>query len=113
MRVTFATVEEFCRELEREAANGYVWRRQVRVRIDRAPEQDDEITFTVAIWGTAAVTTPDGDYLMEYGEICGSDDTQAENPSFGTEAAHIRKAFIQHVAKQCGLEMADGKLEVL
>ena len=113
MRVTITTVEDFCAELSREARADCVWRKQVRTRIDRAPEQDEQITFTIAIWATAVIKSPEGDYLMEYGEICGSDDVQAEPADAATQQARAKVAMIQAVAKEAGLLCLPGKFEAV
>jgi hypothetical protein len=115
MRVTFSTCEDFCHEMRRQAAAGHIRPKEIRVRIDRAPEQDDEVTFGVAIWGTFIIRSPDGDFLMEYGEWCGADDLQrgSKTPTAGTDAANLRKAMIERAAVECGLEAIRGKLEAV
>lgn len=113
MRVTITSVEDFCAELSREARADCVWRKQVRTRIDRAPEQDEQITFTVALWATAVIKSPEGDYLMEYGEICGSDDVQEEPPDGATVIAREKVAMIHEVAKEAGLLSLPGKFEAV
>lgn len=112
MRVTFATCDEFCAEIER--LEDIIWRKEVRVRIDRAPEQDDEITFLIGIWGTAMCRAEDGDFLLEYGELCGTDDTRkgSRAPNAGSDAAAIKRGMIAAVCEKSGLLLLPGKTEV-
>ena len=116
MRVTFATCDDFCAELDRvRSSGGTIFCDEVRVRIDSAPEQDDEITFLVAIWGTAIVHREQGDYLLEYGEVCGKDDNEqgAKHPTAGTDAATKRRDMISAACKRAGLQMLPGKFEAV
>ena len=111
MRVTVTTVEDFCAELSREAAAGCVLRSTVRTRIDRGAEQDEEVSWTVALWATAVIRSPECDYLLEYAEICGSDDPQNDPPDAGTRCARAKQATIRAVAEASNLLFLPGKYE--
>lgn len=113
MRVTFATCDDFCAELER--LSDTIWRKEVRVRIDRAPEQDDEVTFQVAIWGTAICRSGDGDFLLEYGELCGFDNEEqgARHPHAGSDEAQSRRTRIERSCSKRGLQILPGKFEAV
>jgi uncharacterized hydantoinase/oxoprolinase family protein len=105
-------IQEFCQELAREAQAGCV-REAVRVRIDRHPQQDEEITFTVGIWATALVQRPVGFYILEAGIVCREVDDYSSNPPDGSGTAEA-EAMKQQIAKVCdeqSLPLAGGKWE--
>ncbi len=107
MRITFTDVDKFCAELRQEAGS-IVWK-QVRVRVDRVAEQDEGVSFAMAIWGTALIEKAGVAGIIEYGEWCGSD--EPSNPDGGTTVANNRRARIEKAAKEIGLEIRDGKFE--
>ncbi len=113
MRITVATIEDFCEELTREAQARKLFKGEVFTRIDRAPEQPEAVSFLVVMWGTAAieVQTDDGVVmqLLEFGAECGSDDRKAKA---GTEVANQWLAKVRAVAEAFGLSMRKGKLEL-
>ena len=111
MRLTFATIDDFCTELAREAEAGKVWKNEVYARVDRAPEQNEKITYLVAMWATAAVRDPEGDYILEFGAECGSDDKR--DPDGGTKVAEQWMAQVKGIAESFDLTMRKGKLELL
>ena len=112
MRITFATIDDFCEELDREAERNRVWRNEVFTRIDQAPEQDLEISFLVALWATVAIRGDDGDYILEFGAECGSDEPRAKTFD-GTKRAEEWLTRIKGLAEKYGLLVRKGKLEVL
>lgn len=107
MKITFANVEDFCAELW----HAPIWSKQVRFRIDAEPEQAEQISFKIALWLTAVAQTPDGEYLMEYADFCGSDDPDSDPKDAGTQEAKRRIEQVASVAKDCGLTMLPGKIE--
>lgn len=109
MRITNSNIDDFCEELANEARAGRVHRSEVYTRVDRAPEQDQKITFLVVLWATAAIITPEGDYIMEFGAECGSDDQR--DPDGGTKVALDWLARIKGVAEGHDLNVRKGKLE--
>ena len=111
MKITFATIDDFCEELAREARDKKVWKSEVFTRVDRAPEQDEKVTWLVAMWATAAINTPDGDYFLEFGAECGSDDLR--DPDGGTKVAQAWLTKIKGIAEGFDLTMRKGKLEFL
>jgi hypothetical protein len=110
MRITHSNINDFCEELAVEAKAGRVHRSEVWTRIDRAPEQDEKITFLIVLWATVAITTPEGDFVMEFGAECGSDDRR--NPDGGTTVALGWLAQIKGIAEGHDLTVRKGKLEI-
>lgn len=109
MRITFATIDEFCDELA-VVDPGNVFERTVRVRIDRMAEQDEAITFAVGLWATALVRTDAGDWVMEFGEIAGRDTRNNDNAGSAAAAAWVGQ--IRSAAEAVGLKLRRGKIEV-
>ena len=114
MRITFATVADFCAELQHVTIlPASVWRNEVRFRIDADAEQKEEISFRIALWLTALADTPDGQYVLEYADLCGSDDPDSDPKDAGTSEALRRVHEVGLVAKSCGLTMRPGKIETI
>jgi hypothetical protein len=111
MRITIATIDDFCDELAREAKATKIWKSEVFTRVDRAPEQPEKLTWLVVMWATAAVQTPEGDYILEFGAECGSDDKR--DPDGGTKVAAQWLAKIKSIAESFDLTMRKGKLELI
>lgn len=109
MRIEFGTIEEFCEEL-REAAPD-VLQKTVRLRIDRVPEQDEAVSFQVGVSATALVRTPDGDWVLEFGDIAGRD-TVGNGPA-GTDRAREWGRLLAATAREVGLRVRAGKIEVI
>jgi hypothetical protein len=110
MRITFMQLDDFLVELDREAAAGHVRNRELFVRIDRAPEQELEISFLVVIWATACTEGSDGELrVLEYGAECGSDE---RSDTAGTAEAVRRTEAIAGVATKHNLTVRRGKLEM-
>lgn len=114
MRITFATVEDFCAELKHVSVlPASVWRNEVRFRIDAEPEQKEGISFRIALWLTALADTPDGQYVLEYADGCGSDDPDNDPKDAGTREATRRIQQVVAVADDCGLRILPGKIETI
>ena len=118
MRITFASVEDFCAELQHVTIlPASVWRNEVRFRIDADAEQKEEISFRIGLWLTALADTPDGQYVLEYADLCGVDDPDEKHHGrpvdAGTREALRRVHEVELVAKSCGLTMRPGKIETI
>ena len=116
MRITFASVEDFCAELRHLAGEGShiadgLWQRQVRYRIDANPEQDEAISFKIGLWLTALGQTAEGEYVLEYADLCGSDDPENKPKDAGTLEAKRRIEQVAMTCKDCNLTMLPGKIE--
>lgn len=109
MKVELTTIEDFCCELEAEAAQGHVHGNIVRLRTDRTPEQDEAISFQVGLWATAVVKREDAQWLLEFACVGGSDEG-AEDA--GSEVVARWRKQVQRVADRHGLEVRPGKIEI-
>ena len=113
MKIAFGTVKDFADEVRRvcgESGSG-LWQRQVRFSIDCEPEQKEAISFKVGLILTALAQTPDGEYIREYAELCGSDDPDVKPQDAGTQEARHRLAQVADVAMACNLAILPGKIE--
>jgi hypothetical protein len=110
VRVEFNTVEDFANDLATEAAAGRVYENIVRVRVDREPEQREAISHLVGFWATAVVRSESGDWLLEFGQVAGSDTRMT--PDGGTAVAERWRKRIEAVAKEYGLAVRSGRIEV-
>ncbi len=106
MIVECRTADQFITELRR--TNDRILEKLVRVRIDKVPEQAEELSHVVAIWGTAIVCNPDGlrGYQIEYGEICGADEGDNYEASERADQLRIKLA---DAALLLGLSIGVGK----
>ena len=108
MRVETTTIEDFCDELKQEKDN--IYRKVVRVRVDRVPEQEAEVTFQVGFWATALVKHPDGEWVVEFGRIAGTDGSS--HGDSGSEQADDWRDAINKVAAELDLRVRRGKIEI-
>lgn len=109
MRIEFGTVEEFCDELREYAPD--VLQKTVRVRIDRVAEQAEGCSFQVGVWATALVRTGDGDWVLEFGDIAGRDSRATGDA--GTARANEWARLVANTARESGLRVRSGKIEVI
>ena len=109
MRVEVTTIEDFCSELRIDAEKEQVWNKEVRYRIDRSPEQDEEISFQVGIWLTAIVDIGEDRYILELGVPTGCDETGSPR---GTHTANEWKQRVQEICDDVGLTLRPGKFEL-
>lgn len=109
MRIETLTIEDFCEELSAEAGLGRIFEDTVRIRVDRAAEQKEAITFEVGVWATALIRSEVGEWVLEFGRIAGSD-TRAANTGSDTAAEWLQK--INAVCDRHGLHQRKGKIEV-
>lgn len=110
MIVSCNTLDEFLAEVSR--APGRVFEGLVRVRIDRDPEQDEEISFTVGLWATAVVQAegPSGHgYVIEAALMCGIDDSDGNK---GSEIAEGYRGRVLAMCETHGLKLAAGRWEL-
>jgi len=114
MRVEVTTIEDFCSELRIDAEKEQVWNKEVRYRIDRSPEQDEEISFQVGIWLTAIVDVGEDRYILELGVPTGCDHTyvEGEDDNVGTRLANGWKQRVQEICDDVGLILRPGKFEL-
>lgn len=110
MRVEVTTVEDFCAELEAEAKATRVHDGIVRIRVDRVPEQDEEISHVVQLWATALIQTDEGQWVLEYGKIAGVD--SPADPDKGTKVVQEWQKAIEDTADRSGLQVRRGKIEI-
>lgn len=111
MIVDCRDLPEFLAEVAR--VSDRVFEKLVRVRIDRFPEQDEELTFTVDLWATALIVSHDGSgngYLVEFSGHCGTDD--AGGPQAGTIEAARLSQLVADLCQANGLVLAGGKWEI-
>jgi len=109
VRVTFETAEAWMKEIDAEAKN--VLGGIVRMRTEREPEQAEAVTFRVGVWLTAVVVNDSGPYLVEFGDVVGSDD--ATTPEGGSEAAKEIEMQLESLCDSHGLQLRDGKIEAV
>ena len=114
MRVEVTTIEDFCKELRTEADQDHVWDKQVRYRIDRTPEQEEEISFSIGIWLTAIIDYEKDRFILELGIPTGSDLIHAErsDASNGTSTAESYKERVQEICDDYSLILRPGKFEL-
>jgi len=107
MRVVFESHRDFLREitLERNNIRGNV----VRARVDRLPEQDESITFSVWLHLSAVVAANTGEYVIEFSGLAGSDDEAT--PKGGTERVNDWTRDCVDTLKELELELRPGKIE--
>lgn len=111
MRVECGTFDEFLEELKLEAAAHRIHENIVRVRVDRTPQQDEAVSFDVALLATALIKTTDGDWTLEYAGYCGEDRNQSKQ-STGTMVSNAQRRKIEDVAEAYDLRIRGGKWEV-
>lgn len=109
MRVVFTTPEAWLAEVAAEAQ--HVLGGVVRMRVDREPEQAEAVTHRVSCWLTAVIVNDSGPYLVEFGDVLGSDD--GKTPTGGTDAASAIAAKLRDVCSATGLTKRDGKIEAV
>lgn len=110
MIVECSSVEEFCRELSREAMAATV-RNAVRVRIDRWPEQSEGVSYKVGFWATAVIQGSEFAYLLELGLEAGTDWCDGEPDPAGSRQADAWREQVRKVCEERGLILAGGKWE--
>jgi hypothetical protein len=106
MRVEVNTVDEFLEELDLDAER--VHEGIVRVRVDRVPEQDEEVSHEVWFRGTALVRGEDGDYVLEVTARAGHDRGTFD----GTETADEWRNEVKQLCERHNLDLRKGKIEV-
>lgn len=109
MRVVMNTVDEFLAEIEAESQ--HVLGGIVRLRIDREPEQPEAVTFRVGACLSAVVVNDSGPYLVEFGQVLGSDDHRT--PTGGSDAAAEIEARTRSLCERLGLQVRSGKIEAV
>ena len=107
MRIEHNSLSDFCSDIMADAE--HILESTVRVRIDRYPEQDEEITFLVGFHATCVVCGDAGDWLLDLTLVAGRDD---ETGDYGTQAANGWHDSLQVVSRQHGLKLRPGKIEV-
>jgi|TARA_Y100000296_G_C5158858_1_gene250698 hypothetical protein len=114
MRVEVTTIEDFCKELRTEAEKDNVWDKQVRCRIDRTPEQEEETSFSIGIWLTAIIDYEQDRFILELGIPTGSDQLYSEEPGQinGTARAEGYKERVQEICDDFSLTLRPGKFEL-
>lgn len=113
MVIDCANLDEFLGELEYQAARGTVFERTARVRIDRQPEQDEELSYVVLVTATALLgLAPDRPCLLELQLPCGVDDSSRKNPKEATERAEFVRSAVQKLCTQYDLRLGPGKWDL-
>ncbi len=105
MRVEFGDIAELCKELEYRSEN--IHEGLVRFRVDYQPVS--EIATDVGVWITALVHTDKGDYVIEFGQHCGTDYRDQQT---GTAQAELWKSNLFSVCEAHGLTIRGGKIEL-
>jgi len=105
MRIEVTTIDDFCKELREEGSKKNVWQLQVRYRIDRTAEQDEEISFQVGIWLTAVIDYEEDRFILELALATGCDDQEGYS---GTAKAEEH----QELCDDVGLKLRPGKFEL-
>lgn len=111
--IQFKTTEEFIAELREEAAQ--ICDKMVRWQLNRTPEQAEQVTFQVDVWATCLRIGGEADYLYEFGNVAGCDNTISEDPvqqTAGTDTANAWKAKLADACDDLGLKFRPGKIEV-
>lgn len=111
MKIECGDIEEFCVELGLEGNNRSIHRGIVRVRVDKTPQQQEQVTFDVTFWATALIVSPDLDHVLEFGGHCGVDDVSAQDTA-GSELAEAWKQQVQRVCDAYDLSLRRGKIEL-
>ena len=110
MRIVVAEIADFCQELRRFAKLKSVWCNEVRFAVDSDPEQKEAISFRVGLWLTTLIDRNEGQCVLEYAAVCGSDEPRRKDATGTTEATRR----IKEVAAICndeGLVLCPGKIE--
>ncbi len=114
--VQLTSIDEFIGELQRtavpesgEAPDAKIMDNMIRWRVNRSPEQREEVSFQVSVWATAILQETDADYLLEFGKALGSSeakDSPVEIKVNGMESS------LKAACDLLGLKVRPGKIEV-
>lgn len=115
MRIITTSVEEFLEDLGHDIDQ--VLQKCVRVSVSKRPidniDRRRAVTFDVVIQASAVVDMgPDGQYLLEVGEDCGRDFTDATGEYAGSDRAAELKDRIRQFCDIHGLTVRPGVIEV-
>jgi len=111
MQVEVNTVEEFCAEVSEEAKLNRIFDKVVRLKVDRTPEQDEEVSFQLGLWATVWVKTDDSQWVIQFASVAGTDEPSVEITDGSRKVEH----WIKMITEQCerlGLTIRDGKWEM-
>ena len=111
MRIQCGSIEEFLSELEIEAGQGRVWRKIVRLQIERVPEQEQHISFRVAFVGTVLLGIERPEQLLEFSGWAGTDDRR--NGDLGTKEAEAWQGQVKALCDTSGLLLRRGRYELI
>lgn len=107
MRVVFDNHRDFLKEIAVEHAR--VRNGVVRARVDRVPDQPEQITFQVWLQLSAVIEDESGGYLVEFSGKAGNDDE--ETPTAGSDRAAQWSHDVVQVVQDRSLELRPGKIE--
>ena len=110
MRVEVNTVKDFLGEVREE--ENRIWEKIIRTRIDRVPEQDDQISFQVEIHLTTFIVSSEGKYLLEATILTGCDDPDNDELREGTIKAVEIRDQVEATCLDLGLSLREGKYEL-
>ena len=104
MRIELNSLDDFLSEIE---ADG-VYQDVVRVRVDRVPEQKEQVTFALGIWVTAL--SKDAEWLYELGLPLGSEKGK-RGAKGGAEIAQEMQDKLKAKCDELGITIRPGKIE--
>ena len=108
MRVICGSIEEFMGELAAEASADRVFRKIVRLRIERIPEQEEQVSFQVAVMASVLIGGDRPEEMLEFTGFAGRDAHRED----GTRTAQSWQKQIQGLCKTHGLTLRRGKWEI-
>ena len=111
-RVLCSTVEDFIANLRAgaEIFENTIWACVVRSPLDGTKR--DAAKFEVVIQASAVVQQAETEYLVDFGEQCGRDYEDASQDKAGTARAHEILELIHQYAKERGLRVLPGVLDI-
>ena len=112
MIIECGTISEFCQELQHDL--DYVHGHVVRIRIDRTPEQEEEVSFEVRFVATVVMVTQDSEWLLKFEGCAGTDEPfdNGEMDELGSAAALNWREAIEDILQDTDIRIGAGKIEI-
>ena len=112
MIVECGNIREFCEELTHDL--DYVHGQVVRIRIDRTPEQEEEVSFEVGFVATVVMATPGSEWLLKFEGCAGIDDPldNGEMDEVGSATASSWREAIEDILQGTDIRIGAGKIEI-
>jgi len=112
MIIEFDTLADFLDEIAVEASR--IHEKTVRAQTVKAAEQAEGVSYKVAYTVTALVKSDDGQWLLQYYDLAGSDEpNRRTNPHrAGSDQAQAWDSQVKETCDQLGLKKRPGRIEV-